>query len=83
MKRTLMILTCFAAIATITGCSTTYETEPATTTMKSGNGSRHATCAQLRDKLRSLGYGNSDVVNMSDQRAANTIIAYKTNGCEK
>ncbi|MHA7841101.1 MAG: hypothetical protein ACX932_04455 [Gammaproteobacteria bacterium] len=68
----------------LTGCASTYDPEPASTSMHSDySHNRHATCVQLQSKLRQLGYDNSDVVSMSDSRAAATIVAYKANGCEK
>ena len=78
--------TAIALIAGLSGCSASYDPEPASTTMSSigyGNTNRHGTCAQLRSRLSSLGYSNSDVVSMKDRRAAPTIVAYKANGCEK
>lgn len=72
-------------VSLLTGCASNYNPTPATTTMVSpyDNQSRQATCGQLQAKLVQLGYGNTDIVDMKDERAANTIIAYKANGCEK
>lgn len=68
----------------LTGCASTYDPDPASTTVQSGySTNRHATCAQLQSQLRRLGYSNADVVSMDDSRAASTIVAYKANGCEK
>lgn len=81
---------CFSYLALTTlalglsGCASTYDPEPGSAAMHGGySNNRHATCQQLQGQLRRLGYNNSDVVSMDDNRAASTIVAYKANGCEK
>ena len=68
----------------VTGCASTYNPTPASTLMyRSGGHNRHAICTQLQQQLRQLGYTNSEVVSINDERAASVIVAYKANGCEK
>lgn len=71
-------------IVAVAGCANTYQPDPASTFINTSYGNdRQATCMRLEDNLHELGYSNTDIVDMKDNKAANTIIAYKANGCEK